>query len=122
MKGNKMNSKWGQKRKCPKCEAFFYDMGKKEFVCPKCKAKYTEDSFAKAKEKRLSKIVKREMPKIDDEDLDTETLLKITDSLPPDEEVGNADDALDIGEEEADIDATPELGEFLDDYSDEKDM
>ena len=50
-----MNTKWGQKRKCPKCESFFYDMGKKEFVCPKCKAKYTEDSFLKAKEKHLTK-------------------------------------------------------------------
>ena len=117
-----MNTKWGQKRKCPKCEAFFYDMGKKEFICPKCKAKYTEDSFAKAKEKHLSKIVKREMPKIDDEDLDTETLLKITDSLPADEEVGDAGDTLDLADEENDMDTAPELDEFLDDYSDEKDM
>ncbi|MGN0919952.1 MAG: FYDLN acid domain-containing protein [Alphaproteobacteria bacterium] len=115
-----MNTKWGQKRKCPKCESFFYDMGKKEFVCPKCKTKYTEDSFAKAKEKHLSKIVKREMPKIDDEDLDTETLLKITDSLPTDEEATDTDDTLDIAEEESDMEAAPELNEFLDDY--EKDM
>ena len=117
-----MNTKWGQKRKCPKCEAFFYDMGKKEFVCPKCQTKYTEESFAKAKEKHLSKIVKREMPKIDDEDLDTETLLKITDSLPADEEAVDTDDALDLGEEENEMDAAPELNEFLDDYSDEKEM
>lgn len=117
-----MNSKWGQKRKCPKCESFFYDMGKKEFVCPKCQTKYTEESFFKAKEKHLSKIVKREMPKIDDEDLDTETLLKITDSLPTDEEAGDAGDTLDLGDEENEMDTAPELGEFLDDYSDEKDM
>lgn len=117
-----MNSKWGQKRKCPKCEAFFYDMGKKEFVCPKCKAKYTEDSFLKAKEKHLTKMVKREMPKIDDEDLDTETLLKITDSLPTDEEdLGNSD-TLDISEEENEIDSPSEISEFLDCYSDEKDI
>ena len=117
-----MNDKWGQKRKCPKCESFFYDMGKKEFVCPKCKAKYTEDSYAKAKEKHLNKVVKREMPKIDDEDLDTETLLKITDSLPADEESEGKDDTLDIDEEDAELDSAPELDEFLDDYSDEKDM
>ena len=116
-----MNAKWGQKRKCPKCEAFFYDMGKKEFTCPKCKAKYTEESYAKAKEKHLSKIVKREMPKLDDEDLDTETLLKMTDSLPHDEEEMDTSDSLDI-EEESDMDSTPELDEILDDYSGEKDM
>ena len=116
-----MNAKWGQKRKCPKCEAFFYDMGKKEFTCPKCKAKYTEESYTKAKEKHLSKIVKREMPKIDDEDLDTETLLKMTDSLPGEDEVTDNSDNLDI-EDEGDMNASPDLGEFLDDYSDEKDM
>ena len=116
-----MNEKWGQKRKCPKCDTFFYDMGKKEFVCPKCKTKYTEDSYTKAKEKHLSKVVKREMPKIDDEDLDTETLLKITDSLSSDEDIEGKDDNLDIDEDD-DLDSTPELNEFLDDYSDEKDM
>ena len=116
-----MNDKWGQKRKCPKCEAFFYDMGKKEFVCPKCKTKYTEESYAKAKEKHLSKVVKRDMPKIDDEDLDTETLLKITDSLPSDEETEDKEDTLDIDEEE-DLDSAAELNEYFDDYSDEKDM
>ena len=115
-----MNEKWGQKRKCPKCEAFFYDMGKKEFICPKCKAKYTEDSFLKAKEKHLNKIVKREMPKIDDEDLDTETLLKMTDSLPEEEGIDNSDN-LDI-EDEGDVTSASDLGEYLDDYSDEKDM
>ncbi len=115
-----MNEKWGQKRKCPKCEAFFYDMGKKEFSCPKCKVKYTEESFLKAKEKHLSKIVKREMPKIDDEDLDTETLLKMTDSLPEEEGVDNSDN-LTI-EDDGEVSSAADLGEFLDDYSDEKDM
>ena len=116
-----MNDKWGQKRKCPKCEAFFYDMGKKEFVCPKCKAKYTLDSYSKAKEKHLSKMVKKEMPKLDDEDLDTETLLKMADSLPADEEGMDSADNLSI-EDEGDMDSASELGDFLDDYSDEKDM
>ena len=116
-----MNDKWGQKRKCPKCESFFYDMGKKEFACPKCKAKYTEESYTKAKEKHLNKVVKRDMPKIDDEDLDTETLLKITDSLTSDEEAVDKDDTLDVDEEE-DFDSATELNEYFDDYSDEKDM
>lgn len=114
-----MNEKWGQKRKCPKCESFFYDMGKKEFVCPKCKAKYTEESFMKAKEKHLSKIVKREMPKLDDEDLDTETLLKMTDSL-AEEDIEQGDN-LDI-EEDGEVSSASDLGEFLDDYSDEKEI
>ena len=117
-----MNEKWGQKRKCPKCEAFFYDMGKKEFICPKCKAKYTEDSYTKAKEKHLSKMVKKEMPKLNDEDLDTETLLKMTDSLPVDDEGIDNSDNLSIEDEGEEMDSPPELDEFLDDYSDEKDM
>ena len=115
-----MNEKWGQKRKCLKCETFFYDMGKKDFICPKCKTKYTEASYSKAKEKHLNKMVKREMPKISDEDLDTETLLKITDSL--NEETGlDKADSLDI-EDEGELDATPELDDLLGNYSDEKDM
>ena len=116
-----MKEKWGQKRKCPKCDSFFYDMGKKEFLCPKCKTKYSEDSYAKAKEKHLSKMVKKEMPKITDEDLDTEALLKITDSLPEDEESTRSDD-VDLVDEEADLDTTQEINDFLDDYANEKDM
>lgn len=117
-----MKEKWGQKRKCTKCEAFFYDMGKKEFICPKCHTKYTEESYTKAKEKHLNKVIKREMPKIEDEDLDTETLLKITDSLPKDEGDFDDTDTLDIGEEESEIDSPAEISELLDGYSDEKDM
>ena len=52
-----MNEKWGQKRKCPKCEAFFYDMGKKEFTCPKCKTKYSDSTYLKEKEKHLIGIL-----------------------------------------------------------------
>ena len=58
----------------------------------------------------------------DDEDLDTETLLRITESLPSDEEAIDKEDNLDIEDDESDLDSTPELNEFLDDYSDEKDM
>ena len=62
------------------------------------------------------------MPKIDDEDLDTETLLKITDSMPSDDEIEDHENSLDLDEEDVDLDGTPELNEFLDNYSDEKDM
>ena len=91
-------------------------------ICPKCKTKYKEDSYAKAKEKQLSKMVKKEMPKLDDEDLDTEILLKMTDSMPADEEgmEGMADN-LAI-EDEEDMETAPQLDEILDDYSDEKDI
>ena len=58
---------WGLKRKCLKCGAFFYDMRKAKFVCPKCGATYAADSYADAKTKQLLKLAKKAAPKIDDE-------------------------------------------------------
>ena len=44
--------KWGLKRQCHKCGAFFYDMGKKKFTCPKCGIEYTLDTYEQAREKQ----------------------------------------------------------------------
>ena len=52
-----MQDKRGLKRRCPKCGAFFYDMGKKKFTCPKCQESYTENTYQTAKGKSLDKIL-----------------------------------------------------------------
>ena len=78
---------WGLKRKCLKCGTFFYDMRKKEFSCPKCGAKYTLDSYEEMKAKQLAKLAKKSAPKLDDEELDEETLLKMTADVPLGEEM-----------------------------------
>ena len=75
-------SEWGIKRKCLKCGAFFYDMGKKNFSCPKCKESYTAASYEESKTKQLMKLAKRAAPRIDDEALDEEALLQMTEDVP----------------------------------------
>ena len=40
---------WGTKRKCLSCGASFYDMRKKQFVCPKCGAEYDAQALDAAK-------------------------------------------------------------------------
>ncbi len=40
---------WGTKRKCLSCGAFFYDMKKKDFTCPKCGAAYKASELEAAK-------------------------------------------------------------------------
>lgn len=88
-------SEWGTKRKCLKCGTFFYDMGKKNFSCPKCKESYTAASYEESKTKQLLKLAKRSAPRIDDENLDEETLLQMTEDVPISED--------DLGPDELEI-------------------
>ena len=109
---------WGLKRKCLKCATFFYDMRKKEFSCPKCGAKYTLDSYEEMKAKQLAKLAKKSAAKIDDEELDEETLLKMTADVPLGEEL-IGEDGLDILEDPDDIEADqPDVGNIG--YDDEE--
>ena len=112
---------WGSKRKCLKCGAFFYDMNKKTFVCPKCKEKYTTASYEESKTKQLMKLAKKAAPKIDDENLDEEALLKVTEDVPlTDEELGPDD--LEILDDEGDLSDHDgsELTGMVDHYDDEE--
>lgn len=95
---------WGLKRKCLKCGTFFYDMRKKEFACPKCNVKYTNNSYEEMKAKQLAKLAKKAAPKIDDEELDEETLLKMTADVPLGEEM-IGEDGLDILEDTEDVES-----------------
>ncbi len=114
-----MKPEWGQKRKCSKCDTFFYDMRKNEFSCPKCKEKYTADSYEEAKHKQLLKLAKKAAPKIDDEDLNEEALLQMTEDVPlMDEDLGNEN--LDILEDEDDLTgARADISDIMT-YDDEK--
>lgn len=98
-------AEWGSKRKCLKCGTFFYDMNKKSFACPKCKEKYTPESYEESKSKQLLKLAKKAAPRIDDENLDEEALLKMTEDVPlTDEEIET--DELEILDEDADLSDT----------------
>lgn len=110
-----MQDKRGIKRHCPKCGAFFYDMGKKKFVCPKCQANYDEDSYQTAKEKNLAKILKKESNHLNAEEIDTETLLEMTKGISEDSDDKMKDDVMDL--EETDTDELGEINDYLDDYS-----
>lgn len=112
---------WGLKRKCLKCGIFFYDMNKKSFTCPKCGESYTLDSYAENKTKQLLKLAKKAAPKIEDEALDEEALLQMTEDIPlSDDEMGP--DELEILDDEAELDDTEnsELTGFVDQFDDEE--
>lgn len=112
---------WGLKRKCLKCGSFFYDMNKKSFTCPKCGEDYTLDSYAENKTKQLLKLAKKAAPKIEDETLDEEALLQMTEDIPlSDDDIGP--DELEILDEESDLDDTEnsELTGFVDQFDDEE--
>lgn len=95
-------AEWGTKRKCLKCGTFFYDMNKKSFTCPKCKDEYTAESYEESKTKQLMKLAKKSAPRIDDENLDEETLLQMTEDVPlSDDELGP--DELEILEDDPDL-------------------
>ena len=110
-----MQDKRGIKRHCPKCGAFFYDMGKKKFKCPKCGKEYDELVYQSEKEKNLDKILKKESTHLNDEEIDTETLLEITKGFSEDAEDKNKDDMMDL--DETDTDDLGEINDYLDDYS-----
>lgn len=112
---------WGLKRKCLKCGTFFYDMNKKSFSCPKCNEKYTLESYEESKTKQLLKLAKKAAPKIDDENLDEEALLQMTEDIPlSDEDLGPDD--LEILEDDPDLSDTDhsELSGIVDHFNDEE--
>jgi len=111
---------WGLKRKCLKCGALFYDMRKKSFACPKCGEHYKTDTYEEAKNKQLMKLAKKAAPKIDDEDLDEEALLQMTEDVPLNEEEIEGDD-IDILEESEDGDSSDsDLSGIVEGYDDDK--
>lgn len=113
-----MIDKRGLKRTCPKCGAIFYDMGKKDFACPKCGKKFSTESYQQEKTKTLNKKIKHDSAHLEEE-IDTETLLKMTNTMDDIEKDPN--ELLDI--EESETDDMGALGEYMDDnYNDEKDM
>ena len=112
---------WGLKRKCLKCGTFFYDMNKKSFSCPKCKEEYTLDSYAENKTKQLLKLAKKAAPRIEDDTLDEEALLQMTEDIPlSDDDIGPDD--LEILDDEPDLEESdrPELTGIVDQYDDEE--
>lgn len=91
---------WGIKRKCLKCGMFFYDMRKEEFSCPKCHAKYTQESYQNSKNKQLLKLAKKTIV-LDEAELDEETLLKLTEDVPLTDEENLDADTLDVLEDDS---------------------
>lgn len=111
---------WGIKRKCLKCDAFFYDMKKAKFSCPKCKEKYTADTYEEVKNKKLLKLARRGAPKFDDEGLDEEALLQMTGDIPLGDEAGNGTDALDLLDDSADLADTQDISDIVESFDEEE--
>ena len=88
------------------------------FVCPKCKEKYTNATYEEAKHKQLLKLAKKAAPKIDDEDLNEEALLQMTEDIPlTDADLGGDD--LDILEDE-ELTSSDNLSDLMDTYDDDE--
>ena len=110
---------WGLKRKCLKCGTFFYDMRKKSFKCPKCGESYSSDTYEEAKNKQLLKLAKKAAPKIDDENLDENALLQMTEDVPlVDEDIGS-DDLDMLEEEETNANENSDLSGIVEDFSED---
>ena len=110
---------WGLKRKCLKCGTFFYDMRKKSFTCPKCGKKYSIDSYEEAKTKQLLTLAKKAAPKLDDENLDEDALLQMTEDVPlVDADIGT-DDLDMLEEEETNENSSANLTGIVDDFDTE---
>ena len=63
---------------------------------------YTLDSYSESKNKQLLKLAKKAAPKIEDDTLDEETLLQMTEDIPlSDEDIGPDD--LEILDDEPDM-------------------
>lgn len=58
-----MKPEWGSKRACCKCNAYFYDLNKPKFQCPKCGAELTQTDYtaknAKSSDANLKKDVRK---------------------------------------------------------------
>jgi len=112
-------AKWGLKRQCHKCGAFFYDMGKKKFTCPKCGVEYTLETYEQAREKHLAKMARKAAPKLDDEDLDAETLLNMAANIPLSDDDDDTKD-LNVLDDEDDLSETnPDLSDIMETFEDE---
>lgn len=112
---------WGLKRKCLKCGAFFYDMRKKKFTCPKCGEEYSLDTYEEAKTKQLLKLAKKAAPKIDDENLDEEALLQMTEDVPLVDDEVIEDDSINLLDETEGSNAdNADLSDIVEGYDDDK--
>lgn len=110
---------WGVKRKCLKCDTFFYDMRKEKFVCPKCGETYYADTYEEIKNKRLIKIAKRGAPKLDDEELDEEALLQMTEDIPLNEGDVNEDELDILDESDEMTQDRSELSDIMENFDNE---
>ncbi|MCP4393053.1 MAG: TIGR02300 family protein [Alphaproteobacteria bacterium] len=62
------NPKLGIKRKCEECGARFYDLNKKDIICPKCNAVYQSEAKALNAASSAKNDLKKDEINIDDFD------------------------------------------------------
>ena len=111
---------WGTKRKCLSCGAFFYDMKKKTFTCPKCGKEYNAEEIEAAKlEAALKSVsnIKALQEELDEEDI---VASAVGDVEFQDSEDGSEDlleDPADLGDDDHDMaEVKDNVGARDDDY------
>ena len=95
---------WGTKRKCLGCGAFFYDLKKTTFTCPKCGVSFTAENFLEAKQ-RAQKVV----PDAVDEELNKKDQF-------------SEDDGLEMLEDTDDMNEEEPLSDVMNDVDGDEDM
>ena len=95
---------WGTKRKCLGCGAFFYDLKKTTFTCPKCGVSFTAENFLEAKQ-RAQKVVSDAV----DEELNKKDQF-------------SEDDGLEMLEDTDDMNEEEPLSDVMNDVDGDEDM
>jgi len=97
---------WGIKRKCLACGASFYDMRKKEFVCPKCGVQYDAQSLDAAKIEAALKNVRNVEAlekEMDEEDIVASVIGDADFQDTDDSSVDLLEDASELGDDNHDM-------------------
>ena len=97
---------WGLKRKCLSCGAFFYDMKKKEFKCPKCGKEYKAEELNAAKLEAALKSasnIKALQEELNEEELVASAVADVDFQDTDDANDGLLEDASDLGDDDHDM-------------------
>ena len=84
-----------------------------------CKEKYSLISYEEAKTKQLQKLAKQAAPKLDDENLDEEALLQMTEDIPLNEEDLNSNEDNILEDTDESENSGSDLSGMVDGYDDE---
>jgi uncharacterized protein (TIGR02300 family) len=106
----------GSKRVCQSCGARFYDLGRTPIVCPACQAVYqvTQPTSRRGERAPVPEARVKEEPEVDTATLQGPETISLEEVEEAGEDaVGEDEEIVDLGEDEAEIPAAGEDDTFL---------